>query len=86
MPNIRPVSDLKNYMDVLNEISADTPVFLTKEGKGRYAIVDMETYEKTQATIRLMSELAESEQAAKENDWIDSEDVISILGVNNDKN
>ena len=47
MPNIRPVSDLRNYAEVLKEISFDEPVFLTKNGRGRYAIVDMEEYEKT---------------------------------------
>ena len=51
MPNIRPVSDLRNYAEVLKEISVDEPVFLTKNGRGRYAIVDMEEYEKTKAII-----------------------------------
>ena len=46
MPNIRPVSDLRNYGEVLKEISVDAPVFLTKNGRGKYAIVDMEEYEK----------------------------------------
>ena len=54
MPNIRPVSDLRNYAEVLKEISFDEPVFLTKNGRGRYAIVDMEEYEKTKAIIKLM--------------------------------
>ena len=51
MPNIRPVSDLRNYADVLKEISFDEPVFLTKNGRGRYVIVDIEEYEKTKAII-----------------------------------
>lgn len=46
MPNIRPVSDLRNYAEVLKEIAIDEPVFLTKNGRGRYAIVDIEEYEK----------------------------------------
>lgn len=37
MPNIRPVSDLRNYSEVLRDISVDEPVFLTKNGRGRYA-------------------------------------------------
>ena len=47
MPNIKPVSDLRNYTEVLRDISVGEPVFLTKNGRGRYAIVDMEEYEKT---------------------------------------
>lgn len=65
MPNIRPVSDLRNYTDILKDISIDSPVFLTKNGSGRYAIIDMDEYERTQAKIKLMSKLSEAEQAAQ---------------------
>jgi len=43
---------------VLRDAAVGTPVFLTKNGRGRYAILDMQNFEKTQATIRLMNELA----------------------------
>lgn len=81
MPNIRPVSDLRNYGEVLKEISVDAPVFLTKNGRGKYAIVDMEEYERTKATIKLMSQLAKGETSVKEGGWIDSDDVQSLLGI-----
>ena len=81
MPNIRPVSDLRNYAEVLREISFDEPVFLTKNGRGRYAIVDMEEYEKTKAIIKLMGKLAEGEKSAKENGWLSADDVKAALGV-----
>lgn len=81
MPNIRPVSDLRNYTDVLKDISIDSPVFLTKNGRGRYAIIDMDEYERTQAKIKLMSKLSEAEQAAKKDGWVDAADVKKILGV-----
>jgi prevent-host-death family protein len=81
MPNIRPVSDLRNYAEVLKEISFDEPVFLTKNGRGCYAIVDIEEYEKTRAIIKLMGKLSESEKSAQEKGWISSEDVSDILGV-----
>ncbi len=81
MPNIRPVSDLRNYTDVLKDITIDSPVFLTKNGRGRYAIVDMEDYERTRAIIKLMSKLSESEQITKNEGWIDGDDVMGILGV-----
>ena len=58
MPNIKPISDLRNYSDVLHDVAVGAPVFLTKNGRGRYAILDMQDFEKTQATIRLMNELA----------------------------
>ena len=81
MPNIRPVSDLRNYAEVLKEISFDEPVFLTKNGRGRYAIVDMEEYEKTKAIIKLMGKLTEAEKSAKENGWLSNDDVKATLGV-----
>lgn len=58
MPNIKPISDLRNYSDVLHDVAVDAPVFLTKNGRGRYVILDMQDFEKTQATLRLMNELA----------------------------
>ena len=45
MPNIKPVSDLRNYNEVLNDIAVGEPVFLTKNGRGRYAILDIKEYE-----------------------------------------
>ncbi len=56
MPNIKPISDLRNYTEVLHDVAVGAPVFLTKNGRGRYAIVDMQDYERTQATLRLMNE------------------------------
>ena len=38
MPNIKPISDLRNYSEVLRDVTIDSPVFLTKNGRGRYAI------------------------------------------------
>ena len=63
MPNIKPVSDLRNYNEVLRDIAVGEPVFLTKNGRGRYVIMDMEEYEKMQAKIRLMSELAQGRES-----------------------
>ncbi len=81
MPNIRPVSDLRNYNDVLSQIAIDSPVFLTKNGRGRYAIMDIEEYEKQRATLKLLSELAKGEQSAKEHGWLTEEEVERELGL-----
>ena len=83
MPNIKPVSDLRNYTEVLRDISVGEPVFLTKNGRGRYAIVDIEEYEKTKAIIKLMGELSKGEQAGKEKGWTDFAEVERMLGVAN---
>ena len=46
MPNIKPISDLRNYTEVLKETSEGAPVFLTKNGRGEYVILDMKDYDK----------------------------------------
>lgn len=84
MPNIKPVSDLRNYTEVLKDISVGEPVFLTKNGRGRYAIVDMEEYKKTKAIIKLMEELSKGEQSGKEKGWTDFVEVKKMLGAAND--
>jgi len=81
MPNIKPVSDLRNYNEVLRDVSIGTPVFLTKNGRGRYALVDIKDYEKTQATLQLMTELVKGEKSGKEQGWLSLEEVEKSLGV-----
>lgn len=75
MPNIKPISDLRNYSDVLRDVAVGAPVFLTKNGRGRYAIVDIQDYEKTRATIALLDELAKGKKSGEEKGWLSSEDV-----------
>ena len=77
MPNIKPVSDLRNYNEVLKDVSEDNPVFLTRNGRGRYVIVDMQEYEKTRATLKLMSELEKGRRSGEESGWLSAEDVRS---------
>ncbi len=83
MPNIMPVSDLRNYNEVLKNVSADEPVFLTKNGRGRYAIVDIEQYERNEAIIKLMSELSAGEKSGAEKGWVSLDDVEKRLGLKN---
>ena len=75
MPNIKPISDLRNYSEVLRDVAVGAPVFLTKNGRGRYAIVDMQDYEKTQATLRLMNELAKGRRSGETEGWLTLEEV-----------
>jgi prevent-host-death family protein len=81
MPNIKPVSDLRNYTEVLRDIAVGEPVFLTKNGRGRYAIIDMEDYEKTQAKLKLFSELAKGARSGEEKGWSSIEQLEAELGL-----
>lgn len=75
MPNIKPISDLRNYNEVLRDVAAGEPVFLTKNGRGRYALVDITDYEKAQATIKLLGELNKGRKSGEEKGWLSPEDV-----------
>ena len=79
MPNIKPVSDLRNYTEVLRDIAVGEPVFLTKNGRGRFVILDMEEYERQQATIKLLTELAKGEKTAAEKGWLSEEEADTAI-------
>lgn len=80
MPNIKPISDLRNYNAVLKDVAVGSPVYLTKNGRGCYAIVDIseqEEYEKAKAALKLMAELAKGKSSGEEMGWISADDVRS---------
>lgn len=60
MAKIVPVSDLRNYGNVLDKIENDKPVYLTRNGHDAYNIRTMEDEEyflKAEAMIYLPSEI-----------------------------
>ncbi|AYW49691.1 type II toxin-antitoxin system prevent-host-death family antitoxin [Tetragenococcus halophilus] len=59
--NIKPISDLRNYNQVLQEVSNEQPVFLTKNGRGKYAVIDIEDYDKLKASLEIIEKLKEAE-------------------------
>ena len=80
MPNIKPVSDLRNYTEILRSCQVGEPVFLTKNGRGRYVLLDMQEYEKQQAVIKLLSKLSEADDAIKAGDtWKSLDDLKKAL-------
>lgn len=84
MPNIKPISDLRNYSEVLHDVAVGAPVFLTKNGRGRYAILDMQEYETLQASLRLMNELAKGRRSGEEKGWLSLEAVEEHLGLDHE--
>ena len=78
MPNIKPISDLRNYGEVLRDVNIGSPVFLTKNGRGRYAVLDIEeykVYEKYIAWKKLEDELIEGFRSGNEEGYISATDV-----------
>lgn len=81
MPNIKPISDLRNYNEILRDITVVNPVFLTKNGRGKFPIIDINEYEKLKASLKLMSQLAQGELSGKEKGWMTIEEVEAELGI-----
>lgn len=81
MPVIKPVSDLRNYTEVLRDITAGNPVFLTKNGRGKYVLLGMEDYEKIQTSIKLVTELSKDRKAGEEQGWETIENIAAALDV-----
>lgn len=65
MPQIRPISDLRNNFAEISKLVHDEkePVFITKNGYGDMVVMSMEEYELQQARLELYQNLAEAEAA-----------------------
>lgn len=75
MPCILPVSDLRNYNEVLQNVSEDSPVFLTKNGRGCYVVIDINEYERMVAELKLRHAIDEGERSAEQQGWQSAADV-----------
>ncbi|MFP4698630.1 MAG: type II toxin-antitoxin system Phd/YefM family antitoxin [Eubacteriales bacterium] len=81
MSKIIPVSDLRNYSKVLNSCQSESPVILTKKGRGKYVLLEIEDYEKMKATLKLFAHLEEGEKSAREEGWLSVDDIEVALGI-----
>ena len=82
MPNIKPISDLRNYTEVLKEVDETNRVYLTRNGHGKYGILTMEEIDeldKYRAAYMLLTKLKEAEEEAEREGYISAEDVDKKL-------
>ena len=80
MTNILPVSDLRNYNEVLKNCQKGEPVFLTKNGRGRFVVLDIEDYERDRAEMKLLRKLQEAEEAVQEGEgWLSLDEVKALM-------
>ena len=84
MENIISISDMRYYNQTLSDVTMGSQVILTKNGKAKYAVVDIEEWRKTQATIRLFEELQKGYHSLKTEPTYSPEDLAKHLGVDND--
>ena len=84
MPNIKPISDLRNYTEVLKEVDTSKRVYLTRNGKGEYAIMRMkeiDELDKLKDFLSLQEKLQAAENESNKLGWLDSADVKKELGI-----
>ncbi len=84
MPNIKPVSALREYSDVLKEVRYGERVYLTRNGHGEYAIINMKELDELDRMIamsRLLTRLRKAEERADKEGWIPADEAERILGV-----
>lgn len=67
MPNIIPVTELQNYDEVLKDVHYGKHVYLTRNGHGEYAVIDikeLDELDKAIAYSRLIADLQRAEERA----------------------
>ena len=62
MPQIRPITDLRNTTEISNLCHAkNEPIFITKNGYGDMVLMSMETYDELISIAKVDQAIAESE-------------------------
>jgi len=63
MPNIRPLSDLRNNTTDISNLahSGREPVFITKNGYADLVVMSIDTYEQSLAKLEVYDKLAQSQ-------------------------
>ena len=89
MPNITPISDLRNYASVLETVEVGKPLYLTKNGRGMYTVMDMkeqeeqqkkaELYDQMQTKLELMHALMEGKISGEREGWVSAEEAKEML-------
>ena len=56
-------------------------VYLTKNGRGRFVVMDIEDYERGRAEKKLLLKLQEAEEAVKDGEgWLDLDELKALVG------
>ena len=85
--NIKPVSDLRNYNVVLKSCQNGSPVYLTKNGRGKYVIVEADEYNRLLDEIKILNQILDAEKRIENGEeYLDMSELESKLGIKNEKN
>ncbi|MDL2250010.1 prevent-host-death family protein [Lachnospiraceae bacterium PM6-15] len=84
MPNIKPISELRNYTAVINEVTYGSRVYLTRNGHGQCAIIDikeLDELDQQKALYQLMNKLNDAEISIREEGTISADKLEEELGI-----
>ncbi len=84
MPSIKPISDLRNYTEVLKEVDTRKRVYLTRNGHGAYTIMSIEEadeLDKIRSMFHLLSDLKSAEEEADRTGWIEAEELEKEMEI-----
>lgn len=90
MPDIVPVSELRNYGSVLEKVKINNPVYLTKNGYGTYVIRDIaedEAIQQELERLHLLEQLLHGIESYEKEGGLTVEEIVERLrdkGVNID--
>ena len=77
------VSTLTNYNKVLSRVDQGHEVILTKNGRSRYAVVDVEEWNYTKAMLRFLTDMRTvDEEMRLGGKAYTEEELLASLGIN----
>ena len=82
MPAIKPISDLRNYTEVLKEVDSVSRVYLTRNGHGAYAIMSIEEadeLDRIKAANTIISNLRKAKERADKEGWVSDDEIQEIM-------
>ncbi len=81
MPQIRPITDLRNTNEISDLCHAKKePIFITKNGYGDLVVMSIETYEAMLEERELDTAIAEAEaEYATDKQLLDAREALSVL-------
>jgi len=82
MPRILPISDLRNYTEVLNQVDVNKPVYLTRNGRGTYVISKIDDYDHDETVEDLLKEIQKGEKSLASDKGIALEQVAKKYNIN----
>jgi PHD/YefM family antitoxin component YafN of YafNO toxin-antitoxin module len=81
MPTIIPISDLRNYTEVLKRVDVDKPVYLTRNGRGRYVISKLDDYDSEITAEQLLAEIKKGEGSLHDESAIPIDEVAKNFNI-----